>query len=1173
MRLAAGGSYTLATADANVAAGHTLTVDATALTTANTLSFNGAAETDGGFAFRFTGGLNATDSLNGGTGNTSTLDLNGDYSAGLTLNGSHIANIPHITVEAGHNYNLTWTGAAPTSTFTVDGSALGASNTLALNFSAATGITAATFIGGAGNDTLTGGNGPTAFNLTQGGNDTATGGSGADTFALGTTFTNADTLSGGAGNDTVSLSGPYSLTFGAAALTSIEALQLAAGANYTLATVDANVAAGATLAIDASALGAGNVLTFDGSAETDGSFAITGGAGNDSVTGGAGADTFDMSKGGNDTVHAGDGNDTISFGSALTSADTIDGGAGSDTVALSGTNSITLAATTLTSVEALRLAAGGSYTLTTVDANVAAGQTLTVDATALAAANTLAFNGAAETDGSFAFRFGAGLNATDTLNGGASGASTLDLNGDYSAGLTLSGSHITNIPRISVEAGHNYNLTWTGAAPATFTVDGSALGASNTLAFNISGATGITAATLIGGAGNDTLTGGSAPTNFDLSHGGNDTATGGSGGDTFTMGAALTASDVLNGGAGNDVVVLNGDYGTTLKTGFNMNNFAGIETLLLTAGHSYSIVDAHDNFTTAFTVDGSTLGTGDSLNFVSDSSAGIFDLIGGAGNDNLTLGESGTIDLTLGGEDTATAAAGQTIFMGSTLDAGDKLNGGGFANVDLNGDYTGANAITLTSANLIDMGNMVLEDGHSYDITYTSAAAPGPAFVLDASALSAAQTLTASFANVTAATMITGGAGNDVITGSHDVDVDLTNGGNDTVAGAGTVYMGTTFDGNDALTNVTMLVLDGTYSGAHALNITSAANLSTAELVLQGDFNYNITVASAQIVSTLTSDGNGSVTFDGSAETTNGYTVHADSDSSATLTGGGGNDLLESSDTDTVVLHGGGGDDMLSSVINGTSSGNDVFDGGAGNDTLTLIATGNTLGTTMSAHSMTSIENLDVFNDITLNDANLAAGQTMNVTVGGTNARFLAGTETDGHFNITYNVTGTQGQIDAGALSDTITMTGTDGGTFIAGDGGADTITLSTEHDFFIGFGFVSDSTGVNYDTVNNMNFHTGDEFYYDTGSSSNAITAINTAITHGALSTATFDTDLTADLASGLSAHHAVLFTPDSGTLAGQTFIIIDVNGQTGYQSGQDFVVDITGYSGTLSKVNFDFN
>ena len=70
------------------------------------------------------------------------------------------------------------------------------------------------------------------------------------------------------------------------------------------------------------------MLTFNGAAETNGKFAITGGAGNDVLTGGAGADFFTLTSGGNDIANGGNGNDTFSFGAAFIAADQVDGGAG-----------------------------------------------------------------------------------------------------------------------------------------------------------------------------------------------------------------------------------------------------------------------------------------------------------------------------------------------------------------------------------------------------------------------------------------------------------------------------------------------------------------------------------------------------------------------------------------------------------------------------------------------------------------------------------------------------------------------------------------------------------------------------------------------------------------------------------------------------------------------------
>ena len=148
-------------------------------------------------------------------------------------------------------------------------------------------------------------------------------------------------------------------------MTNVENLTLLGGHSYDLTTDNATVSAVQQLEVDAHALGVGDSLTFDGSAESNGSFFITGGAGNDVLTGGnytpGGGDLFDLSLGGADTAYGGDGYDFFRMGGALTAADTIDGGASpavyTDIVFLDGDYSagLTFSATTMTNVEALYL--------------------------------------------------------------------------------------------------------------------------------------------------------------------------------------------------------------------------------------------------------------------------------------------------------------------------------------------------------------------------------------------------------------------------------------------------------------------------------------------------------------------------------------------------------------------------------------------------------------------------------------------------------------------------------------------------------------------------------------------------------------------------------------------------------------------------------------------------
>jgi hypothetical protein len=315
---------------------------------------------------------------------------------------------------------------------------------------------------------------------------------------------------------------------------------------------------------------------------------LWGDSGVNAITGTAGNDFFDVSQGGEDTVNGLGGNDGFYFGAALTAGDSVDGGAGTnDQVGLQGNygSPFVLGAGNLVNVETLVLLPGNDsrfgdtsgafydYDITSVDANVAAGQRLTINFNTLRAGEDVIFNGSAELDGSFLtfggqgndtltggqqsdgfyFGFPNRWSAGDSVDGQGGADDQLGLQGNYSgaSAITFGAGQITGIETIVFMTGgdnrfgnppgvgYSYDITMDDAnvvAAQTMTIN------ANTLRADVPGVTDETLTfdgsaeldgnfTIYSGAGDDTIAGGA----------GNDTIYGAGGADTMT------------GGAGNDV--------------------------------------------------------------------------------------------------------------------------------------------------------------------------------------------------------------------------------------------------------------------------------------------------------------------------------------------------------------------------------------------------------------------------------------------------------------------------------------------------------------------------------------------------------------------------------------------------------------------------------------------
>ena len=155
---------------------------------------------------------------------------------------------------------------------------------------------------------------------------------------------------------------------------------------------------------------------------------------------------------------------------------------------------------------------------------------------------------------------------------------------------------------------------------------------------------------------------------------------------------------------------------------------------------------------------------------------------------------------------------------------------------------------------------------------------------------------------------------------------------------------------------------------------------------------------------------------------------------------------------------------------------------------------------------------------------------------------FNGGAETNGQFTIT-----------GGAGADTITG-GALGDTFTGG-GGADTYLYTA----------AGQSTSTHYDTIT--------DFAAGTDKIDLPFTVAGFAGTENhSVSVASFDQDL---LAAGggddnLHPFYARIVHASGGDLIGHDFLVVDANGNAQYDAGTDYVIDITGHTGTVTAGDF---
>lgn len=292
-----------------------------------------------------------------------------------------------------------------------------------------------------------------------------------------------------------------------------------------------------------------------------------------------------------------------------------------------------------------------------------------------------------------------------------------------------------------------------------------------------------------------------------------------------------------------------------------------------------------------------------------------------------------------------------------------------------------------------------------------------------------------------------GDSGDNSFTGPKDENNGylLFDGGEDTVQGgllSDSVIMGGALDRGDRLNggggDGDLVVLTGDYSAGLVISKAMMTNFEILGLDTGGDYNLSFAdgVVKAGVtfqVDSTQQQADESITFDGSRETDGRFLF-----------------FLGASHSDVT---GGAGDDTF--AFFGAMADDDHLDGGKGVDVVDFINTG--FDHLFGSSELRNIEVLlaDAHADFhwTMNDANVAAGRTMNIGAFNATSILLDATaETDG----VYSVIGSTGAdtVIGGLGADTFqggagddVLIGRDGADILEGDGGADSFVYRSLED------------------------------------------------------------------------------------------------------------------------------
>ncbi|UVO54905.1 M10 family metallopeptidase C-terminal domain-containing protein [Sphingomonas sp. SUN039] len=385
-----------------------------------------------------------------------------------------------------------------------------------------------------------------------------------------------------------------------------------------------------------------------------------------------------------------------------------------------------------------------------------------------------------------------------------------------------------------------------------------------------------------------------------------------------------------------------------------------------------------------------------------------------------------------------------------------------------------------------------------------------------------------------------GGSGNDTIIGNAaNNSFDLRQGGVDTVnggAGDDSFNFGAKLTAADSVNGGgganDQVGITGNYTGANRLVLGATTLVDVDVLAVLPGGSYDIVINNATVAAGTTF-----TVFGGNLGVGESLAV----DGSAELDG----NIIVYSGLGTDTLNGGAGADGFY-FGPGKYGATDTVHGGTGaNDQLALDGD--------YTLTLTSREDVEVF---VMLRGPVGTPNTFNITVADSftpagQQRILFGLSTTTNL-VVNGAAETDGTLRFFGGSGSDTLTGGAGNDYFFGNTGADTLTGGGGADMFA-YNGANESTGSGWDRL--VGLTNG----VDKIDLPGTISGVAATVAGGALSTGSFNADLAAAIGAGqMGAGQAVLYTPTSGTLAGNVFLVADANGIAGYQADQDFVFQL---------------